>query len=136
MKRKILWILISVFFVIMLPVLVGVIVSTPNHLNLQTGNNWIGFWGSYIGTLLSGIITLLVLNNTIQRSKRDGELAKKREICLRTSTLVAKYCIEIFAFKSRNATLVREAKKTTSESSVTTEIKCYNRKSQCCILRT
>lgn len=41
----------------------------------DTDNEWIGFWGGYLGSILGGAITLFVLGKTLSEEKK----ARKRE---------------------------------------------------------
>lgn len=58
-----------------IPIAVGVGVSLPIFKHIVINNDWIGFWGSYVGTFLGGMITLYVLWSTIT----DNENARKRD---------------------------------------------------------
>lgn len=60
---------------ILMPLAVGIGVSLPIFKQIVINNDWIGFWGSYVGTILGGMITLYVLWKTIT----DNENARKRD---------------------------------------------------------
>lgn len=68
--------IISIILIIVFtPLVVGIGVSLPIFKNIVINNDWIGFWGSYVGTILGGMITLYVLWNTTA----DNENARKRD---------------------------------------------------------
>lgn len=46
---------------------------------IESHNDWIGFWGSYLGTIIGGAITLIVLWRTIESNKKEREAEEKRE---------------------------------------------------------
>lgn len=61
--------------------------------NFETSNDWIGFFGSYMGAILGGIITLIVMEGT-NNSNRDIEKEnRKNEFCNNLSDLISDYCV-------------------------------------------
>lgn len=68
-------ILLCVAGVLLLPVIIAILVSLPILPKLANSNDWIGFWGGYLGSILGGIITLFVLKITID----DNNRLKKRD---------------------------------------------------------
>ncbi len=40
-----------------------------NIIMLDIESSWIGFWGSYFGSIISGLITLYVLFVTVQQTR-------------------------------------------------------------------
>ena len=60
-----------------MPLLVMVLVNTPGHTT--TDNDWIGFFGSYFGAVLGGIITLFVLVMTLKNNESNLELTLQEE---------------------------------------------------------
>ena len=75
----------NTFKVIILCVVVAIIFcpflvmcgTSADVLNWATSDNdWIGFWGSYIGAILGGLITLFVLWCTI---KSNEDILKKEK---------------------------------------------------------
>lgn len=77
MSKKVKSTLIICFigFLIVMPLIISIGVSLPILENVVVDNDWIGFWGSYMGSVLGGIITLYVLWNTI----RSSEQARQRD---------------------------------------------------------
>ena len=69
-KEKIL-LIGTVCFIVIFPVLVAILVSIPILDGLSSSNDWIGFWGGYIGSLLGGVITLYVLIKTLESAKEE-----------------------------------------------------------------
>lgn len=70
-----LWVLICV----MAPIFIGIGVSA-DILNEWTNNNdWIGFWGSYIGSIMGGLITLYVMKRTIKSNEEILKIDKKQD---------------------------------------------------------
>ena len=47
---------------------------------LETSNDWIGFLGSYFGSILGGIITLLVMQKTLVSSKELQRRDERRQL--------------------------------------------------------
>lgn len=74
-QNKKLMILVCVAGVLLLPVIIAIMVSLPVLPKLTNSNDWIGFWGGYLGSILGGIITLFVLKITID----DNNRLKKRD---------------------------------------------------------
>jgi hypothetical protein len=58
-----------IIVLVMLPILVGLIVSISLFGWLETSNDWIGFWGGYLG----GLCTLVGVLITIKYSKTDSD---------------------------------------------------------------
>ena len=75
MNKNLKTIVSIILIVVFTPLVVGIGVSLPIFKYIVINNDWIGFWGSYVGTILGGMITLYVLWNTIT----DNENARKRD---------------------------------------------------------
>ena len=56
-----------------IPFVLGCMISSPVFKNFVGGDSWIGFWGSYLGSIVSGMITLFVLFKTLESNKKDLE---------------------------------------------------------------
>lgn len=50
---------------------IGVGVSSPLFPRMTNSNDWIGFWGSYAGAIVGGIITLIGVSMTIHSANRN-----------------------------------------------------------------
>ena len=61
------WLVILI--IIIIPILVGVMMSLRFFDWLPTSNDWIGFWGGYAGAVVGGIITLIVMRQTLKNSE-------------------------------------------------------------------
>ena len=106
MKLKIFGIVIVA---IVTPLVVAILISIPGIKWIEVSNDWIGFWGSYLGSILGGIITLLVLAETLKDSREMKERDRRQAICIRVSTLVSNFCVEMMAYRSKWNTLRDQA---------------------------
>lgn len=70
-KENIVLLAIAVMGII--PFILGCAISSPVFKNFVGGDSWIGFWGSYLGSIVSGMITLFVLFKTLESNKKDLE---------------------------------------------------------------
>lgn len=75
MKVSMKTLLIVSVIIILAPIFIGIGVSADILNDWTNSNDWIGFWGSYAGAVVGGIITLVVLWNTLEDNKR----ARNRE---------------------------------------------------------
>lgn len=75
MNKNLKTILNIILIIVFVPLAVGIGVSLPIFNHVVISNDWIGFWGSYVGTILGGMITLYVLWHTTT----DNENARKRD---------------------------------------------------------
>ena len=57
------WIIAIVCIALVMPILLGILVSIPSVAWLKTSNDWIGFWGSYAGAIIGGLITCIIFCN-------------------------------------------------------------------------
>lgn len=78
MKKKL---TIITTLVLLTPIVLAVCISTPIFINITGGVNWLGFWGSYLGAVLGGCITVIVFWGTIQENK-NKDLREEKEIYL------------------------------------------------------
>ncbi len=70
-KENIVLLAIAVMGII--PFILGCAISSSVFKNFVGGDSWIGFWGSYLGSIVSGMITLFVLFKTLESNKKDLE---------------------------------------------------------------
>lgn len=68
-------ILLCVVGLLLRPIIIAILVSLPILPKLTNNNDWIGFWGGYLGSILGGMITLFVLKITID----DNNKLRKRD---------------------------------------------------------
>lgn len=106
---KVIKISLMVISIICMPLVIAAATSiweNPIINNLETSNDWIGFFGSYIGSLLGGIITLIVMYNTIKSGEQNLNKSieeniklhndsKCNEFCNQIVDLIGQYCSDI-----------------------------------------
>ena len=81
-KFIIVLVVLGIGFLIIAPVVVGTVVSMNILESWTNSNDWIGFWGSYLGAIIGGIITLMVLWKTIASNEKEKREREKREFLL------------------------------------------------------
>ncbi len=86
---------------LIIPLLIGLLVSTPAFFNIVITNDWIGFWGGYSGSIIGGIITLIVMKSTLSSSFLLQEREKRHILCNHVAHLVSNFCIEMLAYRSK-----------------------------------
>lgn len=77
MKKKL---IVVASLVIFIPIVLAVCISTPIFINITGGVNWLCFWGSYLGAVLGGFITVIVFWGTIQENKNKDIREEKRNL--------------------------------------------------------
>ena len=81
MKKKDIIIIICIAMII--PLLIAIGITIPIMEKINNSSPWIGFWGSYIGSIFGGMVTLYVLNRTIDANRENVEntllLEKQKE---------------------------------------------------------
>jgi len=90
------YILIAIFVFIFIPLGIAFLVSF-DFINTDTSNEWIGFWGGYLGAIIGGLITLFVMKKSLDSGKEERrinfcELMVDRLICVnkKASTVTLK----------------------------------------------
>ena len=111
MKVSLKAILVIVLTAICIPVFVGVLMTFSVLPNLPTSNDWIGFFGGYIGSIIGGIITVWVMKVTLTNNKKLQERTDKQNTCQYIAHLIALFCCEMLAYRGRMNYLLREAEK-------------------------
>ena len=94
--------------IIIIPIIVAILTSSIQSpiKNFVTSNDWIGFFGSYIGSILGGLITLFVMDETIKSGnenlnlniKSNEKINESNEInrfCNNVAHLIGEYCSDI-----------------------------------------
>ncbi|MBU3107154.1 hypothetical protein [Clostridium gasigenes] len=69
------YIMIGIIILVIVPVLLNVIMKNNNFYEKANNEGWISFWGSYIGGIFGGLVTLIALTKTTkqsQESQRDS----------------------------------------------------------------
>lgn len=83
------WILLVIGAILLIPAGVAFFMNTSNPLiEIETTNDWIGFYGSYSGSIVGGVFTFIVLYFTrkdtrniqynIERKEEEEQLKAKR----------------------------------------------------------
>lgn len=104
-------ILLIVIVTCTLPFIVTVLTSCwPSPIpEFETSNDWIGFFGSYIGAILGAIITLTVMYKTIKEGEKNLKVNiyenqriqnqnKAIEFCDKVTDLIGEYCSDISVY--------------------------------------
>lgn len=63
-------------FLFIVVFLINLLIVTEAPFKVAQGNDWIGFWGSVLGSILSGITTFIVLKITINNENKKREYDK------------------------------------------------------------
>lgn len=104
--KTLLMILFFVLLIIILPILIA-IGTSADILNWATNDNdWIEFWGGYVGTILGSVVTLFVMFRSLSDSRmalqktlqNEKNIQKQNEILEFSSLLIEKsasYSVEI-----------------------------------------
>lgn len=58
----------------------------------DASNGWIGFWGSYLGAIFGGLITLFVLYKTLKENHKSQKKEHKINFCNELCRLSGKIC--------------------------------------------
>lgn len=68
--------LIAILVFVFIPLCIAFLVSF-NFINTDTTNEWIGFWGGYLGSIIGVLSTLIVFKYTILRDKEVYDKDKR-----------------------------------------------------------
>lgn len=74
-KEILLW---GMVLIIIIPLIIAYFLSFRLIIT-DTTNEWIGFWGGYLGALFGGLITLYVMHKTNELSREHFELTLENE---------------------------------------------------------
>lgn len=92
---------LAIVLFLIIPAITAIIVSVSLFPCLETSNDWIGFLGGYLGSILGGIITLLVMKKTLTSSKEMQYRDERRQLCNHIASLASDFCIELMAYRSK-----------------------------------
>lgn len=83
-KFKLIHILIIIIGVILSPVILNIILKSPNFWIEGIGNeiDWLAFWGSYGGATIGGLITLYVLYKTLTQNDNNNTASKDLQLAI------------------------------------------------------
>lgn len=91
--------------VLLIPILLQYIVFANSIISNISNDGWASFFGSYIGGIIGGGMTLIAVLISIQETRRiqsENERLQKRkeriEFCDNVSELVGRYCADISKF--------------------------------------
>lgn len=84
------WVPLIIAALVVAPVVV-IFMTSVDLIPVNTSNDWIGFWGSYLGAILGGTITLCVLYITIEQNRKDSTKNEKNNYCMQLIDLVSEY---------------------------------------------
>ena len=71
------WIIVIAIFIIGLPILLNFLVFMPtSQLSVGTLQDWMAFWGSYLGATISALVAFIILG--IQRKDHQQEVSQAR----------------------------------------------------------
>jgi hypothetical protein len=117
MLRKISLIVLCVFVLLVIPIIISFLTSTgsPDFIEilfkLQTNNDWIGFWGSYIGGVIGGLFTLIGvwLALKLENIKKERETIPNKVLELNTlKDLIIDFTYHEFIVKYEKASKVSD----------------------------
>lgn len=95
-----------------MPLLVSAIIELAIYFDLtydKSSATWIGFFGSYLGSIVGGVITLFVMDKTIKngdanlkKSINENKILQQRnervEFCNDLASIISNYCSETNKF--------------------------------------
>ena len=71
--RQYWWVILIVFVILGLPILLNFMVFKPtSQLSIGTLQDWMSFWGSYLGATISALVAFVILS--IQRNDHKQEV--------------------------------------------------------------
>ena len=85
--------LISIMVLVIIPLIIAMIINV-RLICVDTTNEWIGFWGSYIGAIISAGIAIYVMKETLINERQIRDLDEKSRFLddlIRKHTDVTKY---------------------------------------------
>ena len=85
--------LISIMVLVIIPLIIAMIINV-RLICVDTTNEWIGFWGSYIGAIISAGIAIYVMKETLINERQIRDLDEKSRFLddlIRKHTVVTKY---------------------------------------------
>ena len=86
--------LIGMLIFIVIPLFIAFILSF-RFISTDTSNEWIGFWGGYLGSVFGGLITLYVLYRTLKDNRISQFRQEKIAFCNYVAELSGKACAKI-----------------------------------------
>lgn len=129
-KKLIIYIVISIFAILLLPIVINLLMTmkVPEWLSflspngVSTNNEWIGFYGGFLGSLLGGLLTLGGVMLTI-KEQRIKSIIENYPLKMRNldkiNDKVGEYFLTIRSYDDNKKSLlaVREVRKLQEEKS-------------------
>lgn len=83
MKNKYMWRIAIAILIILIPIGVNCLMIEPSPFDslqpVGSYKEWIPFWGSFIGALIAGLVTVYLLRETIKENRNAISIAHKKE---------------------------------------------------------
>lgn len=71
----------AILIVIIAPVLINYLILKPAFFNfVGKDTDWLGFWGAYIGTILSSVIAFYVLHKQLEQNQKENKSNRELQI--------------------------------------------------------
>ena len=100
-KRKIVISLILLCLILVAIPSIVILLTSISLIPADCDNAWIGFWGSYLGAIVGGVITLYVLQKTIKANndnlERTLSVEKERELDNKKERLCDDICEKLLS---------------------------------------
>lgn len=81
--------------------------TTPFSINVTgEGKDWVPFYGSYYGSIITASISFIILNRTISHNKKEAEIVRKKQDLESLENLLAEHITLINFYKIGAVTLV------------------------------
>lgn len=114
MNKKSLWFLMVLGLVIFV---VGPLLVQYNHWSLgyRGSGDWLGFWGSYLGVIPSGLIAALVAGYQIKAANKQSDEARKQDLIIMRNTKIVDYLYEIKTSVSKSKLILDKSKANLSD---------------------
>jgi len=106
LKRLIkLWYLIPI--ILLTPILINYILLIESPIQIiGKSENWLSFWGTYIASIISGLITLIVLYATLKQNEINNNLTKKLQIDIFKKQLEERRLSDFTQFMKENLSYI------------------------------
>lgn len=71
----------AILIVIIAPILINYLILKPAFFNfVGKDTDWLGFWGAYIGTILSSVIAFYVLHKQLEQNQKENKSNRELQI--------------------------------------------------------
>ena len=79
MKKKTLFIILVISTILIIPIAINflLMLPTPFKLNvLGSKEDWLSFWGTYIGGIIASSVSFVILYLTLLQNKKEAEIER------------------------------------------------------------